>query len=89
MEYLKSRGIDTIVTDHHEPQEKIPDCIVVDPKVARKGFYDLCGAGVALKLVEALGGREEAKSIWTSLQSQPLRTWCLSKTTIESLPITD
>lgn len=60
IEYLKSRGIDTIVTDHHEPQEKIPDCIVVDPKVARKGFYDLCGAGVALKLVEALAGREEA-----------------------------
>ena len=61
VEYLKSRGIETIVTDHHEPQERIPDCIVVDPKVARKGFYDLCGAGVALKLVEALGGREEAK----------------------------
>lgn len=60
IEYLKSRGIDTIVTDHHEPQERIPDCIVVDPKVARKGFYDLCGAGVALKLVETLGGREEA-----------------------------
>lgn len=60
IEYLKSRGIDTIVTDHHEPQERIPDCIVVDPKVVRKGFYDLCGAGVALKLVEALGGREEA-----------------------------
>lgn len=61
VEYLKSRGIETIVTDHHEPQDKIPDCIVVDPKVARKWFYDLCGAGVALKLVEALGGREEAK----------------------------
>ncbi len=61
VEYLKSRGIETIVTDHHEPQDKIPDCIVVDPKVARKGFYDLCGAGVALKLVEALGGREESK----------------------------
>lgn len=61
VEYLKSRGIETIVTDHHEPQDRIPDCIVVDPKVARKGFYDLCGAGVALKLVEALGGREEAK----------------------------
>ena len=61
VEFLKSKGIDTIVTDHHEPQERIPDCIVVDPKVARKGFFDLCGAGVAFKLVEALGGREEAK----------------------------
>lgn len=60
VEYLKSKGIDTIVTDHHEPQEKIPDCIVVDPKVQRKGFYDLCGAGVALKLVEALSSRAEA-----------------------------
>ncbi len=60
VEYLKSRGIETIVTDHHEPQEQIPDCIVVDPKVAKKGFYDLCGAGVALKLVEAIAGREEA-----------------------------
>lgn len=60
VEYLKSRGIETIVTDHHEPQETIPDCIVVDPKVARKGFFDLCGAGVALKLVEALAGRKEA-----------------------------
>lgn len=60
VEYLKSRGIDTIVTDHHEPQDVIPNCIVVDPKVQRKGFYDLCGAGVALKLVEALSSRAEA-----------------------------
>lgn len=59
-EYLKSKGIDLIVTDHHEPQSEIPDCIVVDPKVRKNGFYELCGAGVALKLVEALSGREEA-----------------------------
>lgn len=60
VEYLKAKGIDVIVTDHHEPQQRIPDCIVVDPKVGRKGFYDLCGAGVALKLVEALSSREKA-----------------------------
>lgn len=60
VEYLKSRGIDVIVTDHHEPQERIPDCIVLDPKVERRGFYDLCGAGVAFKLVEALSSRQEA-----------------------------
>ncbi|MDE6061027.1 MAG: single-stranded-DNA-specific exonuclease RecJ [Clostridia bacterium] len=58
--YLKSQGIDLIVTDHHEPQAEIPDCIVVDPKVKKNGFYELCGAGVALKLVEALSNREEA-----------------------------
>jgi len=60
VEYLKSKGIDVIITDHHEPQEIIPDCIVVDPKINKQGFYDLCGAGVAFKLVEALAGRKEA-----------------------------
>ena len=57
--YLKEHGIDIIVTDHHEPQDVLPDCIIVDPKIERKGFYDYCGAGVALKLVEALSSREE------------------------------
>lgn len=60
VEYLKSKGIDVIVTDHHEPQDRIPDCIVLDPKIKKRGFYDLCGAGVALKLVEALSSRQEA-----------------------------
>lgn len=60
IEFLKDNGIDVIVTDHHEPQEQIPDCIVLDPKVERKGFCDYCGAGVAFKLVEAFAGREEA-----------------------------
>ena len=61
IESLKENGIDVIVTDHHEPQDEIPDCIVVDPKIEKKGFYDFCGAGVALKLVEAMSGREEIK----------------------------
>ncbi|MCQ2602407.1 MAG: single-stranded-DNA-specific exonuclease RecJ [Clostridia bacterium] len=59
--YLKSEGIDAIVTDHHEPQSILPDCIIVDPKVKKEGFYDFCGAGVALKLVEGIAGREEMK----------------------------
>ena len=57
-EFLKEQGIDLIVTDHHEPQGELPDCIVVDAKIERKGFCDLCGAGVALKLVQALFGDE-------------------------------
>lgn len=53
-------GIEMIITDHHEPQSAIPQCIVVNPKVARKDncFNELCGSGVVLKLIEALGGRE-------------------------------
>lgn len=52
-------GMDVIVTDHHECPPCIPECTaIINPK--RGGdtypFNDLCGAGVALKVVQALGG---------------------------------
>lgn len=61
VEILKQEGIDVIITDHHLPLEEIPDCLVVDPKlcVNEYGFDALCGAGVALKVVDAVAGREE------------------------------
>ena len=57
-EELKALGIDVIITDHHEMGEGLPDTIVIDPKVPNQKypFSGLCGAGVALKLVQALGG---------------------------------
>jgi single-stranded-DNA-specific exonuclease len=62
VEILKQEGIDIVITDHHIPLDEIPDCLVVDPKIESDyGFDALCGAGVALKLVEAMAGREEAK----------------------------
>ncbi len=63
IEYIKSCGVDVIVTDHHEIPSVVPECIVIDPKleVNRKNypFCELCGAGVALKLVQALTGKTE------------------------------
>ncbi len=63
VEILKQENIDVIITDHHIPLSELPDTVVVDPKVDPEGMYGfdgLCGAGVALKLIEALAGREEA-----------------------------
>ena len=52
----QSLGIDCIVTDHHAIPEVTPNCICVDPKFKDQDypFDDLCGAGVALKLVQAM-----------------------------------
>lgn len=60
VEFIKSLGIDIIITDHHEMQEILPNTIVVDPKIPNQqyGFNGLCGAGVAMKVVETFVGRE-------------------------------
>ena len=57
VEYVKKCGVDIIVTDHHERVEKLPNCLIINPKISEKyPFKSLCGAGVALKLVQALAG---------------------------------
>lgn len=61
VEYLKDQGIDVIITDHHEPGDELPKCIVLDPKVEKKGFYEYCGAGVIFKVIQALFGIKEAE----------------------------
>lgn len=54
-------GVDIIVTDHHEPQDVLPDCVIVNPKIDENSpLRDLCGTGVAYKLVEALSDKATA-----------------------------
>ncbi|MDQ3936670.1 MAG: single-stranded-DNA-specific exonuclease RecJ, partial [Actinomycetota bacterium] len=50
-------GVDVVVTDHHRFGEVLPDCPVVHPGLGGYPFADLCAAGVAHKLVEALFAR--------------------------------
>ncbi len=52
-------GMKLVVTDHHQPGEMLPDAeAIVDPHRADcpSIFKNLCGAGVALKLIAALEG---------------------------------
>ena len=53
-------GMDVIVTDHHTPGDNMPEGLVIDPLFGGYPYEKLCGAGVALKLVQALMGIDEA-----------------------------
>ncbi len=66
VEHCKDLGVDILVTDHHEVGEIRPDCVIVNPHQSecKYPFKDLCGAGVALKIVQALGGTEAAREFY-------------------------
>lgn len=57
VDYANSLGMEIIITDHHEPAEKLPEAIaVIDAK--RKDnkypFNQLAGVGVVFKLIQAI-----------------------------------
>lgn len=57
VKYAHDRGIDIIITDHHEPGVNLPDAVsIVNPKVGAEDTLgqELAGVGVAFKLAQAL-----------------------------------
>ena len=61
-------GVDVVITDHHEPPELCPVGVpLVDPKTDPSCPSSiLAGVGVALKVVQALGGRFGYPHLWRS-----------------------
>lgn len=66
---LRERGVEVVVTDHHEPGSGVPqDVPVANPKlVAECESAGLAGAGVSLKLVQAVGQRLGREEVWREL----------------------
>lgn len=61
----KELGMRVIVTDHHQLGPQIPECeAVLNPLLGHYPFRRLCGAGVAFKLVQAMGGTEAIEPLW-------------------------
>jgi single-stranded-DNA-specific exonuclease len=57
IDYANSRGVDVVVTDHHDLGATLPNAnAIVNPKLLPKGhsLENLAGVGVAFKLAEAL-----------------------------------
>ena len=61
-EYMRQRGAQLVITDHHQPPQELPVCeACVNPhrQDDNSPFKELCGAGVVLKLLCALEEDEE------------------------------
>lgn len=71
-------GIDIIITDHHECQEKLPDAYcVINPKRrdTTYPFDSLAGVGVTFKLIHALALAEQVEEkIWKYIDIVALGT---------------
>lgn len=61
--YIKEKGMELVVTDHHLEGDELPDCVaVVDPHRNDRDcpYEDYAGCGVALKVCCALEGSDES-----------------------------
>jgi single-stranded-DNA-specific exonuclease len=54
----RAQGLEVVVTDHHRPAERLPDCPLVVTRPSEYPFPELCGTGVVYKLGQALLGED-------------------------------
>ena len=90
VDMLKAMGVDVIVTDHHLPGDKLPNCILVNPRVdSPDALKSLCGAGVAFMLSSAITKLAVDRGLYSGEKlSGPLIVLAGLATVTDIMPIT-
>jgi single-stranded-DNA-specific exonuclease len=73
----RDRGLDVIISDHHLPPPVLPPATaILNPRQIGCGypFKELCGVGIAFKLLQALYGPEAEDETWPLLDLVALGT---------------
>jgi len=87
--HARELGLDVIVTDHHEPIGRLPECVVIDPKLGRYPFPHLAGVGVALKLAHALLEDHRGDRVELPLALRPFLDVVAVGTVADVVPLVD
>ncbi|RDY23043.1 single-stranded-DNA-specific exonuclease RecJ [Romboutsia maritimum] len=80
VELVNKLDMDIIITDHHEVQDEVPNAFAVincKQEECNYPFKELCGCGVAFKLIQALTPKEIFKTtMYNYLEIVTLATIC-------------
>ena len=85
----RSLGMDVIVTDHHEIEGPLPECIVVTPKLPGYPCPHLAGVGVAFKLAHALLEEPAGEMVEVPLALRPLTDVVAIGTIADIVPLVE
>ena len=89
-QWLRERGVETVVTDHHLPGGELPGGVVVNPHAEPPGvFLDLCGAAVAFMIANATVTKAKEKGLYGGASiAGPLLVLAGLATVTDIMPLT-
>ena len=90
VKYLKEKGMDIVITDHHEIKKPLPEATILNPKIHSFGYKYLCGAGVALKFADCMLSEYYNKTTTEWAKHLPeIPAYALIGTILDKVPLLD